>query len=88
PIAWRPSSTTQDYTMQDANGSFSGSSSRPFNPASYTRQLIGSPISWRAGSCRMGSLSSSWGSRIPLVVAGKTPSSLEGNRDSILNALN
>ncbi|KAF6756679.1 hypothetical protein DFP72DRAFT_1168833 [Ephemerocybe angulata] len=98
PIALRPSSTAQDYTMQDANGSFSGSSSRPFNPASYTRQFIGSPISWRGGSYGMGSLSSSWGSRIPVGSpthrllssweAGKTPSSLEGDRDSILNALN
>lgn len=45
-----------------------------------------------------GSLSSSWGNRIPVGSpthrllssweAGKTPSSLEGDRDSILNALN
>ncbi|KAF6756649.1 hypothetical protein DFP72DRAFT_893337, partial [Ephemerocybe angulata] len=98
PIASRPSSATQDYIMQDANGSSSGSSSRPFNPASYTRQFIASPISWRAGSYGMRSLSSSWRSRIPIGSpthrllssreAGKSPSSLECVRDSILNALN
>ncbi|KAF6756664.1 hypothetical protein DFP72DRAFT_846522 [Ephemerocybe angulata] len=83
PIALRPSSTTQDYTMQDANGSFSGSSSGPFNPASYTRQFIGSPISWRAGSYGMRSLSSSWGSRIPV---GSPSAELTGGRQVTLVA--
>ncbi|KAF6756672.1 hypothetical protein DFP72DRAFT_893449 [Ephemerocybe angulata] len=87
PIALRPNSTTQDYTMQDANGSFSGSSSGPFNPGSYTPRSYG-----------VGCLSNSCGSRIPVGSpthrllssweAGKTSSSLEGDRDSILNALN
>lgn len=102
PIALRPAHSN-DYAMQDTAGSYSCSSSGPFNPASYTRQFIGSPISWRGGSYGMsgitsGSLSSSWGARIPVGSpthrllstweAGKTPSSLEGDRDSILNALN
>ncbi|KAG6806003.1 hypothetical protein H0H87_003345, partial [Tephrocybe sp. NHM501043] len=42
----------QDYAM----GSYSGSHGGPFNPASYTRHFLGSPISWRAGS---------FGSRFP-----------------------
>ncbi|GLB42929.1 putative zinc finger [Lyophyllum shimeji] len=47
PIALPASSQhNNDYTM----GSYSGSSSGPFNPASYTRHFLGSPISWRAGS--------------------------------------
>jgi hypothetical protein len=36
----------QDYIM----GSYSGETSGSFNPASYTRHFLGSPISWRAGS--------------------------------------
>jgi hypothetical protein len=31
-------------------GSYSGSTGGSFNPASYTRHFLGSPISWRAGS--------------------------------------
>ncbi|KAG5641442.1 hypothetical protein DXG03_005216 [Asterophora parasitica] len=41
-----------DYTM----GSYSADTGAPFNPASYTRHFLGSPISWRAGS---------FGARIP-----------------------
>jgi hypothetical protein len=41
-----------DYTM--ASGSYSGSNNGSFNPASFTRQFIGSPISWRAGSLNFG----------------------------------
>lgn len=41
-----------DYQMAD--GSYTGSSG-PFNPASYTRHFLGSPISWRASSFNAGS---------------------------------
>ncbi|TFK18111.1 hypothetical protein FA15DRAFT_660952 [Coprinopsis marcescibilis] len=88
----------------DGVGSYTGSSSGPFNPASYTRHFIGSPISWRAASFGM-SMSgttpgnpSSWSSRFPVGSpthqllssweAGRTPSSMESDRSSILNALN
>ncbi|KAH0580490.1 hypothetical protein H2248_001988 [Termitomyces sp. 'cryptogamus'] len=37
---------THDYPM----GSYSADHGRPFNPASYTRHFLGSPISWRAAS--------------------------------------
>lgn len=43
-----------DYQMAD--GSYTGSSG-PFNPASYTRHFLGSPISWRPSSFNAGSLS-------------------------------
>ncbi|EAU83502.2 hypothetical protein CC1G_04758 [Coprinopsis cinerea okayama7 len=95
------SSNPQDFSMDV--GSFTGSSSGPFNPASYTRHFIGSPISWRAGSYGMSMMAtstgnpSSWSSRFPVGSpthqllssweAGKTPSSLDADR-SILNALN
>ncbi|PPR03042.1 hypothetical protein CVT24_012428, partial [Panaeolus cyanescens] len=84
------SSSQQDYTM--AEELHPGSSSAPFNPASFTRHFLGSPISWRA---------SSFGSRFPAgsptahllnsidfneFRTGKTPSSIDG--DSIMNALN
>ncbi len=41
-----------DYQMGD--GSYT-SSSGPFNPASYTRHFLGSPISWRGSSFNAGS---------------------------------
>ncbi|KAK7443166.1 hypothetical protein VKT23_015764 [Stygiomarasmius scandens] len=37
-----------DYPMSST--SWNGSNSGSFNPASYTRHFLGSPISWRAGS--------------------------------------
>ncbi|KAJ6589034.1 hypothetical protein B0H19DRAFT_228674 [Mycena capillaripes] len=46
PIAL-PVAAHQDYTMDP--GSYTGEDGR-FNPASYTRHFLGSPISWRAGS--------------------------------------
>ncbi|PPQ96015.1 LOW QUALITY PROTEIN: hypothetical protein CVT26_016177 [Gymnopilus dilepis] len=76
-----------DYAMHDAQGSYTGSSEGTFNPASYARHFLGSPISWRAGS---------WGARFPAgsptaqllssIESGKTPSS--GDNDSLMNALN
>ncbi|KAJ6510510.1 hypothetical protein C8R45DRAFT_391139 [Mycena sanguinolenta] len=47
PIAL-PVATHQDYMSMDA-GSYTGENGQ-FNPASYTRHFLGSPISWRAGS--------------------------------------
>ena len=44
---------TQDYLMLDA-GSYTGSSGA-FNPASFTKHFLGSPISWRTGSYGMSS---------------------------------
>jgi transcription factor SFP1 len=37
--------SNNDYSMHDP-GSYTGE----FNPASFTRHFLGSPISWRAGS--------------------------------------
>lgn len=45
-----------------AEGSYT-SSSGMFNPASYTRHFLGSPISWRAGSFGVGSFG---GRRFPM----------------------
>jgi hypothetical protein len=47
PIALPAASHSQDYNMDP--GSYTGEDGR-FNPASYTRHFLGSPISWRAGS--------------------------------------
>ncbi|RXW20832.1 hypothetical protein EST38_g5013 [Candolleomyces aberdarensis] len=102
PIALRPSNASSpDYHMQDPNGSYTGSSSGPFNPASYTRQFIGSPISWRNGSFGMSGISSSagvsssWGNRFPigspthrLLLSSFESGSMDGDRESIQNALN
>ncbi|CAA7271244.1 unnamed protein product [Cyclocybe aegerita] len=85
--------TPQDYAMLDA-GSYTGSSSGTFNPASYTRHFLGSPISWRAGSFGLagrfpaGSPTAQLLNSIDLneYRSGKTPSSIES--DSIMNALN
>ncbi len=54
PIALPPTSNTNnhDYAMVDV-GSYTGSSSGTFNPASFTRHFLGSPISWRTGSYGM-----------------------------------
>ena len=52
PIAAN-SHNNQDYVMADT-GSYTGSSSGMFNPASFTRHFLGSPISWRTGSFGMG----------------------------------
>jgi len=78
-----------------ASGSFTGQNGS-FNPASYTRRLIGigSPSSWRGGS---------FGSRFYTGISpgqflgpldpnefkfGKMSSSIESDRGSIINALN
>ncbi|KAJ7262734.1 hypothetical protein B0H12DRAFT_1231159 [Mycena haematopus] len=47
PIAL-PAAAHQDYMAMDP-GSYTGENGQ-FNPASYTRHFLGSPISWRAGS--------------------------------------
>ncbi|KAF7761101.1 hypothetical protein Agabi119p4_10510 [Agaricus bisporus var. burnettii] len=81
-----------DYQMAD--GSYTGSSG-PFNPASYTRHFLGSPISWRPSSFNAGSLSHRphdsplYGSIDANEMRyGRTPSSSLETRDSLLNALN
>ncbi|KAF8910282.1 hypothetical protein CPB85DRAFT_693256 [Mucidula mucida] len=46
-------STNVDYTM--SSGSYTGSNGNgSFNPASYTRHFLGSPISWRSTSFGLG----------------------------------
>ncbi|KAF5347745.1 hypothetical protein D9756_010260 [Leucocoprinus leucothites] len=77
-----------------ADGSYT-SSSGPFNPASYTRHFLGSPISWRASSFNAGSFTQrtaeqSFQGSIDAneMRYGRTPSSVAENRDSLLNALN
>lgn len=47
PIAL-PASTSAAPDVLMASGSFLGANT--FNPASYTRHFLGSPLSWRAGS--------------------------------------
>lgn len=61
PIALPSSSHNADYSM--AEGSYTGSSGM-FNPASYTRHFLGSPISWLAGS--FGVSGSFGGGRFPM----------------------
>ncbi|PFH52511.1 hypothetical protein AMATHDRAFT_2227 [Amanita thiersii Skay4041] len=81
----------QDYTM--AEGSYTGSSGS-FNPASYARHFLGSPISWRQGSfgsrIHSGSPSAQFFSSIDCndLKYSKVSSSIESDRGSILNALN
>lgn len=47
PIALPSTSESNDFAM--GSGSFTGQNGS-FNPASYTRRFIGSPLSFRAGS--------------------------------------
>ncbi|KAJ7485206.1 hypothetical protein B0H11DRAFT_2231403 [Mycena galericulata] len=47
PIALPAAAHQQDYNMDP--GSYTGENGQ-FNPQSYTRHFLGSPISWRAGS--------------------------------------
>ncbi|KJA16604.1 hypothetical protein HYPSUDRAFT_287252 [Hypholoma sublateritium FD-334 SS-4] len=81
--------------MHDAGSYSGGDAEGTFNPASFTRHFLGSPISWRASSWGMhnaripaGSPTAQLLSSIDLndYRAGKTPSSIES--DSIMNALN
>lgn len=89
PIAL-PSSSS-DFDVPIGSGSYTGQNGS-FNPASYTRRLLGSPSSFRPGS---------FGSRFypgmspgqllgPLDpnVFGKVSSSIESDRGSIMNAFN
>ncbi|KAF8630574.1 hypothetical protein AX17_005386 [Amanita inopinata Kibby_2008] len=92
PIALPNSqSNLQDYSM--AEGSYTGSSGS-FNPASYARHFLGSPISWRQGSfggrIHSGSPSAHLLSSIDYndFKYSKMSSSIESDRGSILNALN
>ncbi|KAG6853264.1 hypothetical protein C0991_005589 [Blastosporella zonata] len=83
PIALPAPNT--DNNMDYAMGSYTGSHGGPFNPASYTRHFLGSPISWRAGS---------FGSRFPQgSPSAHLFSSLDNTKPSIddvsvLNAFN
>ncbi|KAF8633124.1 hypothetical protein AX15_001504 [Amanita polypyramis BW_CC] len=79
-----------DYPMAD--GSFSGSSGS-FNPASYARHFLGSPISWRQGSFASRFLSDSPSTHLGSHEYSepkypKMSSSIDSDRGSILNALN
>ncbi|KAI0822139.1 hypothetical protein BC628DRAFT_1327946 [Trametes gibbosa] len=80
----------QDFTM--GSGSFTGPNGS-FNPASYTRHLIGSPFSSRVGSfgSRFYPGMSPGGLLGPLdpndFKFGKMSSSIESDRGSIVNAL-
>ncbi|KAF9523340.1 hypothetical protein CPB83DRAFT_839820 [Crepidotus variabilis] len=74
-------------------GSYTGESSGTFNPASFTRHFLGSPISWRTSSYGMssripaGSPTAQFLNSIDVneYRSGKMPSSLEN--DSVMNAL-
>ena len=53
PISLPPvANYSTDYPM--TSGSYTGSPNGSFNPASYTRHFLGSPISWRPGSLGYG----------------------------------
>ncbi|KAF8883026.1 hypothetical protein BD779DRAFT_1541427 [Infundibulicybe gibba] len=71
PIAL-PSTQDNDYRM----GSYTGESGS-FNPASYTRHFLGSPISWRP---------SSFGARFSSSLE-KLSSSVDSDRGQFMNAL-
>jgi len=92
PIALPNShSNIQDYIM--AEGSYTGSSGS-FNPASYARHFLGSPISWRQGSFTSRLLSASPSANFlgsldySELKYPKMSSSIDSDRGSILNALN
>ncbi|KAK2464962.1 hypothetical protein APHAL10511_003038 [Amanita phalloides] len=88
PIALPASHSFHDHPMAD--GSFPGDAA-PFNPASYARHFIGSPISWRPGSFASRFLANSPSAHFPdhgEVKYPKTSSSIDSDRGSIINALN
>ncbi|KIL63695.1 hypothetical protein M378DRAFT_179145 [Amanita muscaria Koide BX008] len=92
PIALPNShSNLQDYIMAD--GSYTGSSGS-FNPASYARHFLGSPISWRQGSFSSRFLSTSPSPNFLNsleyndIKYPKMSTSIDSDRGSILNALN
>lgn len=78
-----------------ASGSYTGTSSNgSFNPASYTRHFMGSPVSWRPGSLGFGGRMFASGSPMDQLLGSIdpmdsrfNPSSAEAHRGSILNAL-
>ena len=53
PTAGGSSMAQQDYAMHDAGSYTGGDAEGTFNPASFTRHFLGSPISWRASSWGM-----------------------------------
>ncbi|KAJ7575410.1 hypothetical protein C8J56DRAFT_414811 [Mycena floridula] len=78
-----------DYPM--ASGSYTGSTNGDFNPASYTRHFMGSPISWRPGSLGFGGRVFPNGSPMDHMLSSvefnRQSSSYESDRGSIINAL-
>ncbi|KAG6907183.1 hypothetical protein DXG01_010054 [Tephrocybe rancida] len=86
PIAL-PAPNSQDTTNMDyPMGSYNASHSGNFNPASYTRHFLGSPISWRA---------TSFGARFPqgspsahLFSSLDHPKSSSIDEVSVMNAFN
>ncbi|KII84762.1 hypothetical protein PLICRDRAFT_179104 [Plicaturopsis crispa FD-325 SS-3] len=96
PIAL-PSNNSSDVHMADPPdaGPSSYSGNGPFNPASYTRHFLGSPLSWR-GAASFGSRFYPGGSPGQMLgpldphdfKTGKLSSSVESDRGSILNAIN
>ncbi|KAJ7764759.1 hypothetical protein B0H16DRAFT_428395 [Mycena metata] len=50
PVASSHQQQQDAFPMSLDGGSYTGEDGRAFNPASYTRHFLGSPISWRAGS--------------------------------------
>ncbi|KAF7361338.1 hypothetical protein MSAN_01166500 [Mycena sanguinolenta] len=82
PIAL-PVAAHQDYSM-DA-GSYTGENGQ-FNPASYTRHFLGSPISWRAGSFGAQFVPSQ--SPTAMLVGSYEHSAVKSPDSSILNAWN
>lgn len=74
-------------------GSYNGSNGS-FNPASYARHYLGSPLSWQPASSFGGRIFASGSPTAQLLVSsfearnGKLPSSVEGDRESLMNAFN
>ncbi|KAL1742963.1 hypothetical protein HDZ31DRAFT_65476 [Schizophyllum fasciatum] len=88
------SSASQDYPMGSASiGSYNGSNGS-FNPASYARHYLGSPLSWQPASSFGGRIFASGSPTAQLLVSSfearnvKMASSVESDRESLMNALN
>ncbi|KAJ7141816.1 hypothetical protein C8R46DRAFT_1013130, partial [Mycena filopes] len=77
------------YAMSLDGGSYNGEDGRAFNPASYTRHFLGSPISWRAGSFGATYCATSTSPSYELGPgSGRSPLKSPAADSSILNAWN
>lgn len=78
PAAGGSSLAQQDYAMHDAGSYSGGDAEGTFNPASFTRHFLGSPISWRA---------SSWGMHNARIPAGSPTAQLLSSIECVSSCL-